>query len=755
MQRGVTEDWPNGKATLMITSLDKKFGAKAGFLGINLRDKLHAVKWKANGGLAQLIEDMAEVRALAVQLKDKDMTDDDYVAQLVKQVPVDYRVAVAELVASGSKDYDDYKDALENYRDNFNLEGDDEDSDDEKAETALTSTEFNGKCFKCCKKGHRANKCPQKGNGGRGRFIGTCDLCGKRGHKKVDCWEDDANADKRPRNWKKDTAMAGVEIMLCSFVEDMQYDSDESSCFSDMPELIEKPEESSDEESSDDDVPPPLVERGDSSSEYTDSDSEDDASDASEYYHFQGLDIKDCYTYARCDVSKYCHFPSHSAKKCCNYEPDDDSISDYDEVEDPELETSLLTSKEVVDDPYFFIADSGASNDMKITMDGISNKRESKGYGIISANGAVKTPNAIADYDFTQYDKHGRKVQDGKMTDVCVGAGTFNLFSITKRLQAGWKLSGSDVNLTLTKGKAKIVFDQKVKVGSSYLFGTILKPRSEVAAASMVKEVQGPIRVSVVKAHNIFGHLGENDCRAAAKASGYELKRGSFGQCVSCAVAKAKQKSLVGESEGDRSEVSNERIYLDLVTLKPPTGVKVTKLNPIWRIIVDEATRMSFNSFHPKKNAYLEPTCVYLDNWKQNGQPVKYVRMDNAPENKKFIEMANGKEWKLNLTAEMTGANTPQHNGVAERKIATLLGRARATTHNAECDDTARALLGNELVNYCEKIDWLVPIEIGGEVKPRVEHWCGKLPNFAKYLRTWGEAGVVKTRTLAKDPISW
>lgn len=48
LARGVTDDWPDGKATLMITTLEKKFSAKAGFQGINLRDKLHAVKWKTS-----------------------------------------------------------------------------------------------------------------------------------------------------------------------------------------------------------------------------------------------------------------------------------------------------------------------------------------------------------------------------------------------------------------------------------------------------------------------------------------------------------------------------------------------------------------------------------------------------------------------------------------------------------------------------------------------------------------------------------
>jgi hypothetical protein len=44
-------------------------------------------------------------------------------------------------------------------------------------------------------------------------------------------------------------------------------------------------------------------------------------------------------------------------------------------------------------------------------------------------------------------------------------------------------------------------------------------------------------------------------------------------------------------------------------------------------------------------------------------------------------------------------------------------------------------------------LDGLIPIELDGKLKPRVVHWSGKLPDFAKHLRTWGEAGTVKTKT--------
>ena len=44
-------------------------------------------------------------------------------------------------------------------------------------------------------------------------------------------------------------------------------------------------------------------------------------------------------------------------------------------------------------------------------------------------------------------------------------------------------------------------------------------------------------------------------------------------------------------------------------------------------------------------------------------------------------------------------------------------------------------------------LDWLTIIGINGVVKTRVEHWSGELPRWTRALRTWGEAGVVKTAT--------
>jgi len=52
-----------------------------------------------------------------------------------------------------------------------------------------------------------------------------------------------------------------------------------------------------------------------------------------------------------------------------------------------------------------------------------------------------------------------------------------------------------------------------------------------------------------------------------------------------------------------------------------------------------------------------------------------------------------------------------------------------------------------EAITTTTLLDALIPIEIDGVTKTRVEHWCGELPGYVHHLRTWGEAEVVKLKT--------
>ena len=45
-------------------------------------------------------------------------------------------------------------------------------------------------------------------------------------------------------------------------------------------------------------------------------------------------------------------------------------------------------------------------------------------------------------------------------------------------------------------------------------------------------------------------------------------------------------------------------------------------------------------------------------------------------------------------------------------------------------------------------LDALTVVEVNGNNKTRFEHWHGELPSWVRNMKTFGEAGVVKTRKI-------
>ena len=66
------------------------------------------------------------------------------------------------------------------------------------------------------------------------------------------------------------------------------------------------------------------------------------------------------------------------------------------------------------------------------------------------------------------------------------------------------------------------------------------------------------------------------------------------------------------------------------------------------------------------------------------GSPVTHLRMDNAGENKKLIEMCGSAKWKLGIKKfELTARDTPQQNALAEIGFTTIRNRMRAMLSRA------------------------------------------------------------------------
>ena len=70
---------------------------------------------------------------------------------------------------------------------------------------------------------------------------------------------------------------------------------------------------------------------------------------------------------------------------------------------------------------------------------------------------------------------------------------------------------------------------------------------------------------------------------------------------------------------------------------------------------------MLFTAFFVTNKCMVEYTCTNFQRWEQVGLPVHKIRCDNAGETVLLEKFENKKYWKLDLTFEYMGRDTPQH----------------------------------------------------------------------------------------------
>jgi hypothetical protein len=153
---------------------------------------------------------------------------------------------------------------------------------------------------------------------------------------------------------------------------------------------------------------------------------------------------------------------------------------------------------------------------------------------------------------------------------------------------------------------------------------------------------------------------------------------------------------------------------------------------------------------HNKKNEFVENMCQCIQAQKARAYPVLIMRQDNAGEKKKLEQKLHSADWKLQVKMEYTAANTPQQNALVEINFTYLAAKARAAMHAAGVPREKRFDFFPEVIMTMTKLDWLKLITINEVKKTRIEHYGLPLPRFTQYLCTWGEAGIIKTRTDGK-----
>ena len=156
------------------------------------------------------------------------------------------------------------------------------------------------------------------------------------------------------------------------------------------------------------------------------------------------------------------------------------------------------------------------------------------------------------------------------------------------------------------------------------------------------------------------------------------------------------------------SSKPGERLYLDISSVDATSGGG----NRYWAIVVDDYSRFKRSFFLRTKSGLTAVVLPYIKELQATGKPVRFVRMDNAGENK----VLGGQLRELGIKVEYTAPNTPQQNGVAERGFAMITARGRAMMLHAQLSLELKQKLWAECFQTATQLGNLLPIKRNGKL---------------------------------------
>ena len=178
------------------------------------------------------------------------------------------------------------------------------------------------------------------------------------------------------------------------------------------------------------------------------------------------------------------------------------------------------------------------------------------------------------------------------------------------------------------------------------------------------------------------------------------------------------------------------RVFIDICSFKQVSRGG----NRHWLIVVDEFSDCTHSFFLNKKSDQIKIMPMWIRGLqKKYNIEIKRIRLDNSGENRslqKECDKAN-----LGIIFEFTAPGTPQQNSVAEKRIPTLMGRARAMLIQAGIDSKGKGEFWCEVISTATKLD---NIMVRPEMtKPPHTLFYGKDAKYTRCLRTFGEMAVI------------
>ena len=140
--------------------------------------------------------------------------------------------------------------------------------------------------------------------------------------------------------------------------------------------------------------------------------------------------------------------------------------------------------------------------------------------------------------------------------------------------------------------------------------------------------------------------------------------------------------------------------------------------------------------FWKRKSDQIQTMLIWIGSLsKKHNIEIKRIRLDNSGENRslqKECDKAN-----LEITFEFTAPGTPQQNSVAERRIPTLMGRARAMLIQEGIESKYKGEFWCEFISTAPKLDnIMVRPERTNPPPPHIVLW-GRCKIHKKLKNIW------------------
>ena len=132
-----------------------------------------------------------------------------------------------------------------------------------------------------------------------------------------------------------------------------------------------------------------------------------------------------------------------------------------------------------------------------------------------------------------------------------------------------------------------------------------------------------------------------------------------------------------------------------------------------WALLIDEFTNRTWSIFLKAKSDLKDKVIPWIRSIKRDhGVTIQIIRCDNAGENK-ALQQAIDKTEDLRIKFEYTAPDTPEQNGVVERKFQTLYGKVRSALNGARLPTELRSGLWAECAETMTKLENLL-VDQGG-----------------------------------------